>query len=99
MPSLPFDFDDVRNATHPSDILSKKHEDAFSGPQEYLNKKIDDVKKNMNVSGAIDVGLSLNPVTRIVDMGSKFFGGKGIHKEFVDATTKTGDVRVPPLMF
>ena len=97
MPQLPFTFKDVVNAKHPSDIIPKKESEGEA--QNFLASKIDGIKKHMTVEGAVDLGLAINPVTRAVDMGSKFFGGKGIHKEFVDATTATGDVRVPPLMF
>jgi len=97
MPQLPFTFEDVVTAKHPSDIIPRKKSE--SKAQDFLSSKVNDIKKAMNVEGAIDLGLALNPVTRAVDMGSKFFGGRGIHKEFVDTTTQTGDVRVPPIMF
>ena len=96
MPQLPFTFNDAINAKHPSDLMKGSNEGEAQG---FLANRIDDVKKYMTVEGAIDVGLSINPVTRAVDMGSKFFGGPGIHKGFKEGVNMTGETRVPPIMF
>ena len=97
MPALPFTFEDAVNAKHPSDLMKKSSADGQA--QDFLTSRIEDIKGRMNVEGAIDVGLAMNPVTRIVDMGSKFFGGPGIHKGFEQGVNMTGETRVPPMMF
>ena len=97
MPQLPFTFEDVVNAKHPSEIIPRKESEGEA--QDFLSSKIDAIKKHMNVDGAIDLGLALNPVTRAVDIGAKFFGQPGIQEGFTKGTTMTGDVRVPRLPF
>ena len=109
MPSLPFDFEDVKNA-NPFDAnrtvdTANKAADptaagSVGGPQAFLTKKLNQLRDNMNsTDGLIDLGLSIHPITRGVDMVSKFFGGPGVHKGFVEGTTMTKDVRVPPAPF
>ena len=108
MPSLPFTFEDLKNL-NPADSKKVSSEGASAvdpttandmAAQNFLVKKISDLKDNLSSSdGLIDIGLSLNPITRATDMASKFFGGPGLHKGFVDGTTMTGTVRTPPLMF
>ena len=108
MPSLPFTFEDVKNLDVSNNNRAAKEgadmvDPANANPraaQGFLADKINKLKDNMSTSeGLIDVGLSFNPVTRVVDMASKFFGGPGVHKGFVEGTTMTGDVRTPPLRF
>ena len=106
MPSLPFDFEDLRNADpfdsdRTVDTVHKSADPASAGtvggPQAFLTKKLNQLRDNMNsTDGLIDLGLSLNPVTRGIDMASKFFGGPGIQEGFTKGTTMTGDVRVDP---
>ena len=108
MPSLPFTFEDVKNldvgnrksaAKEGADMVNPASANPRAA-QGFLADRINKLKDSMSTSdGLIDVGLAYNPVTRVVDMASKFFGGPGIHKGFVDGTTMTGEVRTPPLRF
>ena len=107
MPSLPFTFEDVKN-WNPADAGDAEHMAKQSKPdmsqsnplnnaQSFLKKRIGMVKDQFqSADGFIDAGLAINPVTRIVDMGAKFFGMPGIQEGFTKGTTMTGDVRVDP---
>ena len=114
MPSLPFTFDDLRNLK-PAD-MQRTAKESEGDPtvangmtaQNFLVGKLNQLKNNMSsADGLIDVGLAMNPVTRVVDMGAKFFGAKGIQEGFQDGVIQpVGDersgraeVRIPPLMF
>lgn len=69
-------------------------------PQEFLDNAVSRVKKQLgSTEGLIDTGLALNPVTRVVDMGAKFFDQPGIQEGFIKGTTMTGDVNVPRMPF
>tara|TARA_R110002049_G_scaffold298710_1_gene488603 strand:- start:295 stop:633 length:339 start_codon:yes stop_codon:yes gene_type:complete len=112
MPSLPFTFNEINSRL--SD-LSKRIDNRAEGAapetgeivgnaQSFLSDRINDIKKQFGTTeGLIDTGLAINPLTRTVDMGSKFFGGKGLAEGFKDGVIhETGtrrEVRVPPLMF
>ena len=68
--------------------------------QSFLKSKLGKVKDNFaSKEGLLDVAMAMNPVTRVVDMGSKFFGGPGIEKGFNDGVNYTGETRIPPIMF
>ena len=106
MPSLPFDFEDLKNA-NPFDAdraVDTAHKAAdptaagtVGGPQAFFTKKLNQLRDTMNsTDGLIDLGLAYNPVTRGVDMASKFFGGPGIQEGFTKGTTMTGNVRFDP---
>jgi hypothetical protein len=107
MPSLPFTFEDLQNlnVTDSQRIADESNPDmSMHNPgnraQSFLKGKLGKLKDSMSsTDGLIDLGLAMNPVTRALDMGDKFFGGEGVHKGFVDGTTMTGDVRVPPMVF
>ena len=105
MPSLPFTFDDLRNLdvdTERASAESKPDPSAANNmtAQNFLVGKLNKLKDSMSSSdGLIDVGLAMNPVTRVVDMGAKFFGQPGIQEGFTEGTTMTGDVRVPRMPF
>ena len=107
MPSLPFTFEDLQNlnvADSQRVAEESKPDMSMHNPinraQSFLKGKLGQLKDSMSsTDGLIDLGLAMNPVTRALDMGDKFFGGEGVHKGFVDGTTMTGDVRVPPLRF
>lgn len=104
MPSLPFTFEDMRNANplDKSRIAEESKPDMsminpIGRAQAFLKKRVGEVKEHMtSADGLIDTGLAINPVTRIVDMGAKFFGMPGIQEGFTQGTTMTGDVRVDP---
>ena len=107
MPSLPFTLEDLQNA-NPIDSeragRESKPDMSMHSPmgraQSFLKTKIGQVKDQFNsADGFIDAGLAVNPVTRVVDMGAKFFGLPGIQEGFTDVTTMTGDVRVPRMPF
>jgi len=107
MPSLPFTFEDLQNlnAADSQRVAEESKPDMsmhnpINRAQSFLKGKLGQLKDSMSsTDGLIDLGLAMNPVTRALDMGDKFFGGEGVHKGFVDGTTMTGDVRVPPLRF
>ena len=102
MPSLPFTFEDLRNLDIPAEAADRSAvSDAPQvDPQEFLGNAVDKVKERFTTTnGLIDTGLALNPVTRVVDMGAKFFGQPGIQEGFTQGTTMTGDVRVPRMPF
>ena len=116
MPSLPFTFNDVNSRL--SD-LSKSIDNRAEGTapetsemagnaQSFLSDRINDIKNQFGTTeGLIDTGLAMNPLTRAVDMGSKFFGGPGLVQGFRDGVNQpVGDersgrseLRIPPLMF
>ena len=106
MPSLPFDFEDLKNANafdadRTVDTANKAADPTAAGtvggPQAFLTKKLNQLRDTMNsTDGLIDLGLAYNPITRGVDMASKFFGGPGIQEGFTKGTTMTGNVRVDP---
>ena len=107
MPSLPFTLEDLQNL-NPIDSQrvpdESKPDVSMHNPmnraQSFLKGKLGQLKDSMSsTDGLIDLGLAMNPVTRALDMGDKFFGGEGVHKGFVKGTTMTGDVRVPPVIF
>ena len=111
MPELPFTFNDLVNLdigdTADQDRVqaeSQKGDMSMHNPvnraQAFLKGKMGQLKEHMSsADGFIDVGLAMNPVTRVVDMGAKFFGQPGIQEGFTKGTTMTGDVRVPPAPF
>jgi hypothetical protein len=110
MPSLPFTFEDLVNLNPADQMRAAKEADVDPTAannmkaQNFLVSKLNNLKESMSSSdGLLDVGLAMNPVTRGVDMASKFFGGPGIVQGFKDGVThETGtrrEVRVPPLMF
>ena len=107
MPELPFTFEDLRNfdmADHAEKqrfAKESKPDMSMSSPmdhaQKFLKGKLSDLKGHMgSAKGFIDVGLAMNPITRAVDIGSKFFGGPGIQEGFHDGVSYTGEVRVDP---
>ena len=108
MPSLPFTFEDLRNLNI-GDTKAASDEAAGSvdptvangkSAQNFLANRLNKLKDDMSsADGLIDVGLAMNPVTRVVDMGAKFFGQPGIQEGFTKGTTMTGDVRVPRMPF
>ena len=110
MPSLPFTFDDLVNLSPTDKMRAAKESDVDPTAannmkaQNFLTSKLNNLKESFSSSdGLLDVGLAMNPVTRGVDMASKFFGGPGIVEGFKDGVIQeTGtrrEVRVPPLMF
>ena len=107
MPSLPFTLDDLvnLNITDQSRASEEAKPDmrlasAGTRAQSFLRGKIGQMKEHMSsADGFIDIGLAMNPVTRVVDMGAKFFGQPGIQEGFTKGTTMTGDVRVPRMPF
>ena len=107
MPSLQFTFDDLVNldvANQQRASQEAKPDMSMANPmnkaQSFLKSRIGKIKEDMSsADGLIDVGLALNPVTRVVDMGAKFFGQPGIQEGFTKGTTMTGDVRVPRMPF
>jgi hypothetical protein len=107
MPELPFTLEDLTN-WNPVDEqrLAKESKPDMSqmnpmnNAQRFLKSKMSELKGHMSsAEGLIDVGYAMNPVTRIVDMGSKFFGGPGLTEGYKQGTTMTGQVRVPPAPF
>ena len=106
MPSLPFTFEDMRNLDISTQSAADEAEanvdmhNPMNRAQSFLKGKLGRLKDSMSTAdGLIDVGLALNPVTRVIDMGAKFFGQPGIQEGFTKGTTMTGDVRVPPSPF
>ena len=107
MPSLPFTFEDMRNLNIGSAQDAADEAESEMGmhnpmnrAQSFLKGKLGSLKESMSsADGLIDVGLAMNPVTRVVDMGAKFFGQPGIQEGFTEGTTMTGDVRVPRMPF
>jgi hypothetical protein len=110
MPSLPFTFNDLVSL-NPADKMRTAKEAEVDPTaannmkaQNFLVGKLNSLKDNMSSSdGLLDVGLSLNPVTRVADMTSKFFGGPGLVQGFRDGVVhETGtrrELRIPPIMF
>ena len=109
MPSLPFTFEDLRNLDIPAEAAAAKSNDQPQvDPQEFLGNAVDRVKQQFGTTeGLIDTGLAMNPFTRYIDMGSKFFGGPGIAEGFKQGVIQeTGDPRsgqrqivLPPMPF
>ena len=114
MPSLPFTFEDLRNLkpidTERASAESKTDPTAANGKtaQNFLLSKINQLRSNLgSTEGVIDVGMSLNPGLRYVDMASKFFGGPGVAEGFKQGVTQpVGDersgqseIRLPPMPF
>ena len=107
MPSLPFTLEDLQNlnvADSSRTAEESKPDMSMHNPmnraQSFLKGKLGKLKESMSsTDGLIDLGLAMNPITRTLDMADKFLGGEGVHKGFVDGTTMTGDVRVPPMQF
>ena len=106
MPSLPFTFDDLvnLNVADPERAAAEPEAQSVNNPvknaQGFLRGRLGQLKDQMSsADGLIDVGLAMNPVTRVVDMGAKFFGQPGIQEGFTKGTTMTGDVRVPRMPF
>ena len=107
MPSLPFTFEDLRNLNVADQQRAADEADAELGmhnpvnnAQKFLSNRLGQLKDSMSsADGLIDVGLAMNPVTRVVDMGAKFFGQPGIQEGFTEGTTMTGEVRVPRMPF
>jgi hypothetical protein len=107
MPELPFTYEDLTN-WNPVDEQRAAQEskpdmsqmNPINKAQSFLKGKMSQLKGHMqSAEGLIDVGYAMNPVTRIVDMGSKFFGGPGLTEGYKHGTTMTGQVRVPPTPF
>ena len=111
MPSLPITFKDLQNLDIPARVAAQKNQTPEMpqiDPQAFLATAVENVKKQFGTTeGLIDTGLAINPVTRAIDMGAKFFGAKGIQEGFQDGVIQpVGDgrsgrseVRIPPLMF
>ena len=111
MPELPFDFNDLVNldptSNRDNDRMineAQKSDMSTHNPvnraQAFLKGKLAAAKDHMtSTDGLIDLGLALNPVTRVVDMSAKFFGQPGIQEGFTKGTTMTGDVRGPRMPF
>ena len=117
MPSLPFTFEDLKNAdpfdsNRTVDVANKSADPtaagSVGGPQGFLTKKINQLKDSVNsTEGLIDLGMSINPGLRYVDMASKFFGGPGVAEGFKQGVTQpVGDkrseqseIRLPPMPF
>ena len=107
MPSLPITFKDLQNLDIPAQVAAqgnKTPEVPQVDPQAFLANAVDGVKERFGTSdGLIDTGLAINPVTRYVDMGSKFFGGPGLAEGFKQGVTQeTGTSReivLPPMPF
>jgi hypothetical protein len=112
MPSLPFTFNDVNSRL--SDLskgidtraegTAPDTSETVNNAQAFLSEKVDQIKEQFGTTdGLIDTGLAMNPVTRYIDMGSKFFGGKGLAEGFKEGVThETGtsrEIRVPPMPF
>ena len=103
MPSLPFTFEDVRNANpfdpnRTTDTVQKSEDPAVANQnaaQGFLTKRLNALRDSMNsTDGLIDLGMAANPVLRYVDMASKFFGGPGVADGFRDGVTQpVGDER------
>ena len=108
MPSLPFTFEDHRNldvtdtqtaAGEGADMVDPTVANGRAA-QGFLANRLNQLKDSFSsADGLIDVGLAMNPVTRAIDMGAKFFGQPGIQEGFTEGTTMTGDVRVPRMPF
>ena len=80
MPSLPFTFEDLRNLNvadtkAASDEISASVNPASANgiaAQGFLASKLNQLKDNMSTAdGLIDVGMSINPGLRYVDMASR----------------------------
>ena len=109
MPSLPFTFEDLRKLDIPAQAAAAEASDTPQvDPQEFLGNAVDRVKKQFGTTdGLIDTGLAINPITRVVDMGSKFFGGPGVAEGFKQGVIQeVGDPRagrsqivLPPMPF
>ena len=103
MPSLPFTFNDLKNLDIPKQVEGAKESPTQLpevDPQQFLRNAVDEVKGQLGTAkGLIDTGLAINPVTRYVDMGSKFFGGPGVAEGFKDGITKGDEIVVPPMPF
>ena len=117
MPSLPFTFEDITNPENYNpdrtvDSVNKASDPTTAGSvgkaQTFLTGKLNQLRDNLtSTDGLIDLGLAYNPVTRVVDMASKFFGGPGVAEGFKQGVTQpVGDersgkaeVRVPPMPF
>jgi len=85
MPSLPFTFDDLVNLNPADKMRAAKEADVDPTAannmkaQNFLTSKLNNLKESFASSdGLLDVGLAMNPVTRGVDMASKFFGGAAL---------------------
>lgn len=114
MPSLPFTFEDLKNA-QPFDpertSAESKTDPAAANPraaQNFLVGKINQLRDNLSsTNGLIDIGMSINPGLRYVDMASRFFGGPSVAEGFKEGVTQpTGDERsgqseivLPPMPF
>ena len=107
MPELPFTFEDLVNLDameHQRASKEVKPDMSMSNPmnkaQSFLKGKMGQLKEHMSsADGFIDVGLAMNLVTRVFDMGAKFYGQPGVQEGFTKGTTMTGDVRVPHMLF
>ena len=116
MPSLPFTFEDLRNL-NVADTKAASDEIASSvdptvangrAAQGFLASRLNQLKDNMSTAdGLIDVGMSINPGLRYVDMASRFFGGPSVADGFrAGVTQPVGDERsgrseivLPPMPF
>jgi hypothetical protein len=114
MPSLPFTFNDLVSLSPADKMRTAKEADVDPTAannmkaQNFLVGKLNSLKDSVSSSdGLLDVGLAMNPVTRVADMTSKFFGGPGLVQGFRDGVRQpVGDersgrseLRIPPLMF
>ena len=102
-PSLPFTFNELKNIDIPKQVDETKGAQTQLpevDPQQFLRNAVNEVKTRFGTAdGLIDSGLALNPVTRYVDMTSKFFGGPGVAEGFKEGVTKGDEVVVPPMPF
>ena len=107
MPNLPFTFNDLQNLDIPAKVAAQGNETPDApqvDPQAFLDNAVDGVKERFGTrEGLIDTGLAINPVTRYVDMASKFFGGPGVAEGFkqgvIHETGTRRDVVLPPMPF
>ena len=114
MPALPFTFEDLKNAK-PFDAerasAESKTDPAVANPraaQNFLVGKMNQLRDNLgSTDGLIDLGMSINPGLRYVDMASRFFGGPSVSEGFKQGVTQpAGDERsgqteivLPPMPF
>ena len=116
MPALPFTFEDLRSANpfdgaRATDATQKSADPANANPkaaQNFLASKLNQLRDNVNsADGLIDLGMSINPGLRYVDMASRFFGGPSVADGFKAGVTQpVGDersgqseIRLPPMPY
>ena len=101
MPSLPFTFEDLRRLDIPKQAAEAETMPIpQTDPQAFLGNAVEKVKQQLGTAeGLIDTGLALNPVTRTVDMASKFFGGPGVAEGFKEGVTQGDEIVLPRMPF